>query len=287
MPQSLILLMAAIAIAPIAIGSAMLPAARDAKAPARLALSGALPAILLCALAFNLSFFWQELGLVIPKALAPGLQPILYHNDHGWTGSNPIAELLQGSGAIATLASGLIFLVLAGGRAPAAWRPFCFWMAFQGLFQALTQLAIGTILPGNDVGRALTYLQFGEAARMALLLPAVVAMAAAGAALARIAPAPGGGDGHDRRFAAWVLIVVVAAILPIIPFRLPRHPIEVALIPLIVNLTGAAWLVLGAALRRRTAPPAAMPSAGPAIPALALVLLLAFFQLVLRPGIAF
>lgn len=285
MPISLILLMAAIAIVPLAIGSAMLPAARGAKVPGRHALPGLLPTILLCALAFNLSFFWQELWLVIPKALAPGLHPILYHNDHGWTGTNPIAELLQGSGAIATLASGLVFLALAGGRAPAAWRPFCFWMAFQGLFQALTQLAIGTILPGNDVGRALTYLQFGDAARMALLLPAVAAMAASGIALARIAPAPGGADGYDRHFAAWALIATTASILPIIPFRLPRHPIEVALIPLIVNLTGAAWLVLGAALTRRTGPLAATPS--PAMPALALVLLLAFFQLVLRPGIAF
>jgi hypothetical protein len=41
--------------------------------------------LLLCALAFNLTFFWQELWLVIPKALTPGPHPVLYHNDHGWT----------------------------------------------------------------------------------------------------------------------------------------------------------------------------------------------------------
>ena len=47
---------------------------------------------LLCALAFNLTFFWQELWLVIPKALTPGLHPILFHNDHDWTGSAPSVD---------------------------------------------------------------------------------------------------------------------------------------------------------------------------------------------------
>lgn len=282
--MTLLWLMLAIAVAPLIAGILLL---KPASATISRSFRATATSALLCALAFNLTFFWQELWLALPKALVPGLHPILYHNDHNWRGTAPIAELLQGSGAIATLTSGLFFLMLAGWWSSTTWCAFCFWMAFQGLFQALTQLAIGTILPGNDVGRALAYLQFGAAARMALLALAVAATAAAGVALARIAPAQADADGYDRRFAAWALIIVVAAIPPIIPFRLPRNPIEVALIPLIVNLTGAAWLVLGSALTRRTDVAAATPSAGPTGPALALVLLLAFFQLVLRPGIAF
>ena len=43
-------------------------------------------------LAFNLTFFIQELFLVLPKSMAPGLTATLFHNNHDWTGSNPIAE---------------------------------------------------------------------------------------------------------------------------------------------------------------------------------------------------
>ena len=37
------------------------------------------------------------------KAMTPGLHPVLYHNDHEWTGPSPCVELLQGVGAIATI----------------------------------------------------------------------------------------------------------------------------------------------------------------------------------------
>ena len=225
-----------------------------------------LSSALLCALAFNLTFFWQELWLVIPKALTPGLHPILYHNDHDWSGASPIAELLQGTGAIATLASGLVFLA-------ASRRLFGFWMAFEGLFQSLSQLALGTQLPGNDVGRALAYLGIGQGDRTALLALAVFARAAAGAALAR------------RRPPVWETIAAgLLAILLVVPFRLPRNWIEVLLIPVIVQLCGLIFLLLGAALTR-TREPAAAP--GLAVPLVSWVLLLAIFQLVLRPGIRF
>ncbi len=45
-----------------------------------------LQSALLCAFAFNLIFFIQELFLVVPKALTPGLRPTLFHNNHHWTG---------------------------------------------------------------------------------------------------------------------------------------------------------------------------------------------------------
>jgi hypothetical protein len=224
-----------------------------------------LASALLCAVAFNLTFFWQELWLVLPKAMVPGLHPILYHNDHDWTGSAPIAELLQGTGAIATLTSGLVFLCLPR-------RPFFFWMAFEGLFQSLSQLVIGTQLAGNDVGRALAYLKVGEAGKIILLALAVAAMAGAGLILAR------------RRPPLWEAVTAaLLTILLVVPFRLPRNLIEVLLIPVIVQLCGLVFLLLGACLVR-TREPAASALAAPAI---AWMLLLVLFQLILRPGIPF
>jgi hypothetical protein len=57
--------------------------------------------VLLYTLAFNLTFFIQELFLVVPKALTPGLRPTLFHNNHLWQGEHPLASLFQGTGALA------------------------------------------------------------------------------------------------------------------------------------------------------------------------------------------
>ncbi|HUO02640.1 MAG TPA: hypothetical protein VMU31_07670 [Rhizomicrobium sp.] len=238
--------------------------------------------ILQCALAFNLTFFWQELWLVIPKAMTPGLHPILFHNNHDWSGTSPITELLQGTGAIATLVSGLVFsgaLALAK-RASLVWRLFFFWMAFQGLFQALVQLAIGSLLSGNDVGRALVYLGLGTAMKIAFLLLAAIAMAAAGYWLAR--RFPGGPLGT-------IVYSGLFSVILIIPFRVPRNAIEVVMVPLIINLIGTGWLILGGAIARKhdgaiRVEPVRWSLIGPG---LALCATLLFFQLVLRPGIPF
>lgn len=150
--STLLLLVAALGLLPLLVGTARL-----GRGAVRMAPRDLVAPTLLCALAFSLTFLVQELGLVLPKALVPGLDPVLYHNDHDWSGDAPIAELLQGGGAVATLLSGLLFLWLAGRISPArpTWRLFAFWMAFQGLFQSLSQWAIGCWLSGNDVGRAL------------------------------------------------------------------------------------------------------------------------------------
>src|ERR1700749_3127303 len=137
-----------------------------------------LASLLFCVLAFNLTFFLQELFLVIPKALLPGVHATLYHNNHDWTGNDPRVELLQGTGAIADLAVGLLFswlLAHVRQRSITA-RLFLFWMAFQGLYQFLSQMVLGTILPQNDVGRALTYLGFSSGAKLATGLLALAAM---------------------------------------------------------------------------------------------------------------
>jgi hypothetical protein len=241
-------------------------------------------AVLLCTLAFNLTFFWQELWLVIPKALTPGLSPILYHNDHDWTGSSPVAPLLQGTGALATLCSGLGSLALLRGwrNGSTGARLFLWWLAFQGLFQSLTQFAIGSLLPGNDVGRALAWLGAGAAAKIAVCGASVVAMAGAGIGLASRAPA--GTDG-TRASALALLATAAGCVVLSVPFREPRDLVEVAMIPAIVNLVGIGWVVFGATLAR--GPAAGRDAPGVAWPLLGLVMLLAVFQLVLRPGIRF
>jgi hypothetical protein len=55
---------------------------------------------LLYALAYNLTFFVQELFLVLPKAFVPGVRPTLFHNNHTWQGDNPLTSLFQGTGAL-------------------------------------------------------------------------------------------------------------------------------------------------------------------------------------------
>lgn len=281
---TLVLLVLATGLTPLIIGTLRLRA--TASAP-----SVHIGSILLCALAFNLTFFWQELWLVVPKALTPGLNPILYHNDHDWRGAAPNVELLQGTGALATLTSGMAacaaLAMWRGGSATQ--RAFLFWMGFEGLFQALTQLAIGTLIPGNDVGRALTYLNLGSSAKAALLVLAVGGMSLAGVWLAHLCPSDLGlrAGGRTRAFGYAMMIVTLASIALIIPFRLPRPIIEVALIPLIVNLIGVAWLNVGAGIKAPDARGLVEGQPGLWGPAVALGVTLAIFQLVLRPGVAF
>lgn len=278
---TLLILVALLGLLPFAIGVARLESGGTVGDRRALVASA-----LLCALAFSLTFLIQELGLVLPKALVPGLDPILYHNDHDWSGDAPIAELLQGGGAVATLLGGLVFLWLAGRIAPerTAWKLFAFWMAFQGLFQSLSQWAVGTQIAGNDVGRALAYLGAGPEVKGPLLVTAVIGMFGAGMLLAQRWP----GAHADRGTALQWLAALALAVLLVIPFRIPREPVEVVLIPLVVNLIGIGWLTLGLAVKRPDGGgAAAAPAPALAMPFAALAALLALFQLVLRPGIAF
>jgi hypothetical protein len=258
-----------------------------------------LSATLFCALAFNLSFFVQELFLVVPKAMVPGLHATLYHNNHDWTGDAPIVPLLQGTGAIGTLIVGLVFAGLLAGAARRSMPPsttarlFLFWMAFQGLYQFLSQIVIGTILPQNDVGRALGYLGFSSIAKWAAGLLALAAMIAAGVWLMRKAIALIGTAHETARGTARLgfifRIVTLPALLSVpllIPFREPRNIVEVLLIPAIVTVCGILWIQLSAGFGPVSPQPArSAPSI--LIPFGALLLVLAVFQLVLRPGIAF
>ncbi len=251
-------------------------------------------AALFAALAFNLVFFVQELALVIPKSLLPGVHATLFHNNHQWVGDAPNIALLQGTGMLADLVVGLIFaLLLARTRQGMGAKLFLFWMTFQGLYQGLSQILIGTVLPGNDVGMAMGWLGFGPNARGITGIAAVIAMVGAGAwlanrAIARLGTMAETGSGAGRMgfvFRA-VTVPALAAVVLLVPFREPRNIVEVVMVPAIVMVSGVIWIQLCAGFAPVSHRPT-RPAAPLLTPFLALLLVLALFQLVLRPGIAF
>lgn len=251
---------------------------------------------LLYAIAFNLTFFIQELFLVVPKAFVPGLNPTLYHNNHNWTGDDPLGELFQGTGALAILISGLVFaaLVARGGGRTSRWRLFFIWMAYHGFFQALPQLATVALSPGSDVARALTYLQLTDGAKAAASLTALAGMIFAGLWLTRplLETADHAGlidtAGRRTRYAfAAATLPALAAIPLIILYRIPRETIEVVLPPIAVTIVGISWIQANAWRVANARPNGLRSEGGLAAPLLVALAILAVFQLVLRPGIPF
>ena len=243
------------------------------------------------ALAFNLTFFTQELFLTLSKSAVPGLKATLYHNDHDWTGNAPIAELYQGTGALAILASGLIFAVIAARTAKPSY--FVLWMAFNGLFQSLPQFVVGAIAHGNDVGRVYTYLGLGPAGEAVMALAALAAMPIVGIWLGRQFLSAAWDQGQLGSYCCRFGFLLRTAGLPtlaalplIILYRVPRELIEVLAPPVLVPLFGYGWMQLaafrpGGARARGIRPEAVIPLL------LAAAALLALFQWVLRPGITF
>ncbi|HEY0659882.1 MAG TPA: hypothetical protein VGD21_00950 [Lysobacter sp.] len=251
---------------------------------------------LLYALAFNLVFFIQELFLVIPKALTPGLSPTLFHNNHRWEGEHPLANLFQGTGALAILLTGLAFLFWLARRPGRSvpGRLFCIWMAYHGCFESLPQVVIGAINPQNDVGMAMNYFRLGPAAKTAAALAALVAIAAIAIRLTphllALAATPGEIDGPGKRTRFIFQVATLPAligILLVVPFRVPGHVIEVLILPIIVAVAGIGWIQAGAwrATDARWSELRPVRSIWPALAALIGVLLV--FQIVLRPGIPF
>lgn len=251
---------------------------------------------LLYTLAFNLTFFIQELFLVLPKALTPGLRPTLFHNNHAWQGEHPLAALFQGGGAVATaLVACFCAWRLRHARGGTNLRLFLIWMAYCGWLMALPQVAIGALSAGSDLGMAMTYLQWSPATRLVAAALALAAIPLAALSLLRpllaLADAPGriAGPGARTRF------VFLCATLPALlgtlltlPFRVPREWIEVALLPAWVALFGLVWIQAGAwRVADAQARGDAIAPGSTLRLALAVAALLAVFQLLLRPGIAF
>jgi hypothetical protein len=252
---------------------------------------------LLYTLAFNLTFFIQELFLVLPKALTPGLRPTLFHNNHTWQGDNALAALFQGTGALAILLSGTasaLTLARSTSRSMAA-RLFQFWMAYSGLFMALPQVVIGAISSQSDVGMAMNYLGLGTSLKTALALAALAAIPLVALRmrypvleLAEKAQHVESAKGRSRFLFGVVTVPALLALPMIVAFRVPREWIEVAAVPAVVSLIGVSWIQAGAwwrldALRTGRAGPVRSI----AWPLAAVVGLLLIFQLLLRPGVRF
>jgi hypothetical protein len=230
---------------------------------------------------------------VLPKAFTPGLEPTLFHNNHDWRGSHPLVDLLQGTGALATVLASAFFTAWLIRRTPKGdvTRLVLFWLALLGFLSALPQVVIGTVIPQNDVGRAMTYLQFAPGAR---LLASVVALLAMALSCWRLAPyllstAAEGISAQRPRGSVAVRLAVLPCILAIpliVVFRVPNSAIEVLLPPCVDALIAAVWLLAAA---WQASPTGAEPPRPQPLTWLLLALgcLLAFFQVVLRPGIDF
>jgi hypothetical protein len=251
---------------------------------------------LLYALAFNATYFVQELFLVLPKALLPGVRATLFHNNHHWEGEHPLTALFQGTGALAILVTGTACAVLARRRLPGSptLRLLLVWMAYAGWFEALPQIVLGTVSHQSDVGVAFDYLGLGTVARAAVAFLALAAMPPAALWLTRPLlgladhPAQIATGGARTRFIWWAATLpLLASVALIVPFRVPRDAIEVVGLPLVVNFVGGVWMQAGAWRVRNVAPDGGAQSLPIAYLLGAVALLLAVFQLVLRRGIAF
>ena len=243
-------------------------------------------------IAFNVTFFIQELFLVVPKALTPGLEPTLFHNNHNWEGSHPLESLFQGTGALAILISGLLFAWLAkrGAGKTEATRLFVLWMAYNGLFQSLPQFATASANPGSDTGQALDWFGLPASGELAVSVIGIVAIVAAGLFMtARFLESgpPMESAGERSRFVFLLTVVPAIIAIPVlILFRVPREWLEVVVPTIAVPLIGLIWVQANAWRTHVTRMPVS-GSAGLTAPLAAMLALLAAFQLVLRPGIAF
>jgi hypothetical protein len=275
------------------------------RAPTDAALSPAMPwnwrlmatSALLYTLAFNLTFFIQELFLVLPKAFTPGLRPTLFHNDHTWEGLNPLASLFQGTGALAIFLSAIACarFLRRGPRRSSMVRLFLFWMTYNGFFQSLPQIIIGAIEPENDVGMAMDFLYFDATAKTAAALAALAAIPLVGLWLTRpllsLAEDPtyvSGTRARTRYVFQVATLPALTGILLIIPFRMPRNWVEVVMVPVVVTIVGIAWLQAGAwRVSEVEAGGGGLGARSVAHALGAVLILLLVFQLLLRPGVHF
>jgi hypothetical protein len=256
----------------------------------------AITSALLYALAFNLIFFIQELFLVLPKALTPGLRPTLFHNNHRWEGESALASLFQGTGAAAIFVTGLIcafILKYRVGRSSSV-RLFLIWMAYNGFLQSLPQVVIGSIEPENDVGMAMDYLHLGAPAKTAAALLALTAIPVVALWLRHPLLGVAGdsvriASGRARtRFAFNIATLpAMTAILPIILFRVPRNWVEVVAVPVVVTLIGVSWIQAGAWAVDGVKASGILKPKSMVYACSALLILLLVFQFILRPGIRF
>ena len=251
---------------------------------------------LLYTLAFNLTFFIQELFLVLPKAFLPGVRPTLFHNNHDWVGENPLTSLFQGTGALAIFVSGIAFGFLLHRRAvrSSPLRLFIIWMAYHSLFQSLPQVPWGALNTGGDVGVAMDYLGLGPTAKVACALASMALIPPAALWLARHLLGVAGDASELTTPGARTRAIFQVATLPallamplIILFRVPRNLTEVLLPPAVAMIMGIVWAQAGAWCVAPVDGYSRTRVESIRYPLAAVVALLLVFHLVLRRGIPF
>ena len=246
------------------------------------------------AIAFNIAFLVQELGLVIPKAFVQGLDPVLFHNNHSYTPVDPIHALLQGGGFVALIAMAFICSTLlqrdpprhAGGRLLLAWATFWAWV------MALIQLPSAVLDPANDLAIAFGYLGYSPTIQLLFGIIGLVGIPVATRAIVPdfLAVGPQPVNRPTRRLLRIVLLPALLGLPLIALFRVPGDPGRVIVNPAIMALAGIVWLMAWSWMVRpdgRTVTSARNFSPIPWRWVAATAVLLAIFQLVLRPGIAF
>jgi hypothetical protein len=208
-----------------------------------------------------------------------------------------MAGLFQGTGALANFVLGGVFVLWFRLRPPGSIvaRLFLIWMAYNGFLQSLPQVVVGSLEPANDVGMAMDYFHWSAAAKMvaallALFGIAVVALSLRGPLLDLAQSRDDIANGRARtRFVFRVAAVpALAAILLIIPFRIPRNWIEVVGVPVLVTFLGIAWIQAGAwAASSAKAGGGTLGLRSISYSFGALLLLLLIFQVFLRQGVRF
>lgn len=215
---------------------------------------GVINASLAMALAFNAVYFVQEFFLAWPKSLLPGVEAVVYHNNHGWSGEHPDIILYQGAGALAIIILGLLLSVLgqvAGNRLK-GFHPILWWSACMALGLGLVQVPIAAMHPDNDVGQAFDFLALSATVRLLLAFLCCATAIAFGLWLHKplLAMAPPGALTTAR---ARVIYVLKFAMLPLVLGSLiawanRAPPIGHLTMPLFSGLFVLPWTLAVAAL---------------------------------------
>lgn len=173
-------------------------------------------------------------------------------------------------------------------------RFFLSWVVYHGFFESLPQVVVGAFLPQNDVGMTMDYLQFSLLTMYLAALTALVIIITTGiwlsGPLLSLSDDRSAIDSPKKR--TWFIFQVatlpaLVSITLILPFRIPGALDQVVLVPIAVTLIGIGWIQANA-WRGKALPIGTSKGVAPIrAPLAALIVLLLFFQLILRPGIPF
>lgn len=253
---------------------------------------GVLNASLCFALAFNLVYFVQEFFLAWPKALLPGVEAVVYHNNHGWRGDHPDVLIYQGAGAvaIAVMAALLIALGLALGRRLKGWAPMLWWTVALASGLGLVQFVIAAMHPDNDVGQAFDALQLSPLSRNLIAAICAAGLIGVGLLLARafLSLAPVGSVATARSRVLYLLKFMLIPLLAgtLIAWANRAPPLGHLTMPLFSGLAILPWVLAAAVLPPAPEPVTDRLHRGVDLPLIGVsIVVLLLFRLVLAQGV--